>query len=191
MSEKWLYSVIGLIMGGTISALAILFAKCQWDFNLNIIDLLTLFATILLSFVVVYFTKSLDKKDLIRDLVVTDIEELCSIYQNNADIISKLDGKQLELKEAREEVNMNFHKGDLVIDLITEEIKESFPNFNKNNEGLLVRLTTGYYKWLTGGVFMTKKSFSVDLDFQKKHETELRNTIKSLKLLKHKLVKSV
>lgn len=191
MKEKHIYGLIGLIIGGIIVALCILCFKGHMDFSINIIDLVMSLATIYLSIAVVYLSKSLDKKDIIRDLVVTDIEELCSIYQNNSEVIAKLEAKTIELKDAREEINMNFHKGDLVIDLITAEIKESFPKFNKSNVDILVRLTTGYYKWLTGGNLMNQKNFTVDLNFQKEHETVLRNTIKSLKLLKHQLVKSV
>lgn len=191
MREKFTYCVIGVLTGAILTALVSQWCELKWDNTINIIDFATLLATIGLSVAVVYLSKSLDKKDIIRDLVANDIEELCSIYQSNSVTIEKLDTKTLNLQEARDEVNMNFHKGDLVIDLITEEIKESFPKFNKKNEDILLRLTTGYYKWLTGGDFMTKKNFTVDLNFQKEHETVLRNTIKSLKLLKHQLVKSV
>lgn len=182
---------MGVLTGAILTALVNQWCGLKWDNIINIIDFATLLATIGLSVAVVYLSKSLDKKDIIRDLVANDIEELCSIYQSNSVTIEKLDTKTLNLQEARDEVNMNFHKGDLVIDLITEEIKESFPKFNKKNEDILLRLTTGYYKWLTGGDFMTKKNFTVNLNFQKEHETVLRNTIKSLKLLKHQLVKSV
>ncbi len=191
MREKHIYGLVGFIIGAICTSLCVLSLKGKMDFTINIIDLIMSLATISLSVAVVYLSKSLDKKDIIRDLVVADIEELCSIYQSNAAIIEKLDSKGINLQEARDEVNMNFHKGDLVIDLITAEIKESFPKFSKKNEDILLRRTTGYYKWLTGGDLMTKKNFIVDLNFKKEHETVLRNTIKSLKILKHQLVKSV
>lgn len=66
----------------------------------------------------------------------------------------------------------------------------SFPKFKKQNSVNFVELTAKYYKWLTDGALM-KKRFQVDLDFQKAHETILRNTLTTIKLVTHKLVKSV
>ena len=190
MKDKIIFCCIGVFSGAIIMTVIISLFKGQWDFQVNIIDMSMLLATILLSVAVVYLTKSLDKKDIVRNLVVKELDELCEIYQTNSDIIKDLNDGKINLDTARQEVKMTFHKGDLVIDCIRKEIEESFPKFKKQNSVNFVELTATYYKWLTDGALM-KKRFQVDLDFQKAHETILRNTITTIKLVTHKLVKSV
>lgn len=189
MLEKILYGFIGFLLGIIITTLIFLFIPCQWDYEINIIDFLTLIATIALSVAVVYLTKSLDKKDIVRDMLIKDFNELFDIYSTNSDTIKKLNAGEIDINTAREEVKMTFHKGDLVIDCIRQEITESFPKFKKYNNVNFVELTSKYYKWLTDGDFM-KTDFQVTLDFQKSHETILRNTLTTMKIVCHKLIKS-
>lgn len=189
MQGKILYGILGLILGIILTALAFLFTQWKWDFNLNIIDFLTLIATIALSVAIVYLTKMLDHKDLIRNMLVEDFMELCNIYRVNSEIIQRLNIGEIDIETAREEIKMTFHKGDLLIDCLREEIIETFPHFKKSNDVNLVELTSKYYKWLTDGELM-KNNFQVTLEFQKAHETMLRNTLTKIKLVSHKLVKS-
>lgn len=189
MLGKILYGVLGLLVGITLTALVILFVHWQWDFSMNIIDLLTLIATIALSIAIVYLTKILDHKDLIRNMLIEDFDELCNVYRSNSEIIQRLNSGEIDIETAREEIKMTFHKGDLLIDCLRKEINESFPNFKKSNDVNLIELTSKYYKWLTDGDLM-KNNFQVTLEFQKGHETILRNTLTTIKLVSHKLVKS-
>lgn len=188
MKKEYVYGLIGILIGAVCTALIILFAKGQWDFSINIIDLLMLMATVMLSITVVYLSKSLDKKDVIRDVVVKDIEHLCDIYLANSEVISKLQKQELSLDEAKSEVNMIFHKGDLVIDMICSEFQKSFPKFHKEKKDALMNITTSYYKWLTGGDLMNDKAFTVSLNFQREHETQLLNTIKAIRLIQFEFV---
>ena len=151
-----------------------------------------LVATIVLSIVVIYLTKALNKKDIVRDLVVTDLKELSVLYEHNSEIFSKLQKGEIQLEVARKEVRMIFHKADLIIDCINKEIKESFPKFLEKTKGVnLLELTTTYYKWVTGGEFFDEKRFQVTTEFLKSHETSLYNTTSSIKLIIHKLVKFI
>ncbi len=189
-NDRIIYCVIGLLVGALVTSMVVLSCKWQWDYTINIIDFSTLLATIGLSVAVVFLTKSLDKKDVVRDMLVQDLKELCDVYSANSDIIKKLSSGDISIDTARDEIKMVFHKGDLVIDCIREELKESFPKFKKENDVNLIELTTTYYKWLTDGDLM-KNDFQITLDYQKEHETILRNTIKPIKLVIHKLVKVV
>ena len=151
-----------------------------------------LVATIVLSITVIYLTKALNKKDIVRDLVVTDLKELSILYEHNSEIFSKLQKGEIQLEVARKEVRMIFHKADLIIDCINKEIKESFPKFLEKTKGVnLIELTTTYYKWVTGGEFFDEEKFQVTTEFLKSHETSLYNTTSSIKLIIHKLIKFI
>ena len=185
---KYLIGLFGFLSGCFVSAMVILLIQGIWDFNVNIVDLLMLVATIVLSIAV----KALNKKDIVRDLVVTDLKELSVLYEHNSEIFSKLQKGEIQLEAARKEVRMIFHKADLIIDCINKEIKESFPKFLEKIKGVnLLELTTMYYKWVTGGEFFDEKKFQVTTEFLKSHETSLYNTTSSIKLIIHKLIKFI
>lgn len=191
-SMKYLIGLFGFLSGCFVSAMVILLIQGIWDFNVNIVDLLMLVATIVLSIAVIYLTKALNKKDIVRDLVVTDLKELSVLYEHNSEIFSKLQKGEIQLEAARKEVRMIFHKADLIIDCINKEIKESFPKFLEKIKGVnLLELTTTYYKWVTGGEFFDEKKFQVTTEFLKSHETSLYNTTSSIKLIIHKLIKFI
>lgn len=183
-------SILIFLSGCIITAFVILFVKGEWDFGINIIDLLMLIATIVLSVGVLYLTKSLDKKDIVRDLIAADLQSLIDLYKHNSDIFIKLQNGEIDLDTARKEVRMVFHKADLIIDCINEEVKESFPEFLKKVDDVdLLKLTSKYYKWVTGGDFFEDEKFKVLTEFVKNHETYLYNTLSSIKLITHKLVR--
>ena len=189
---KYIINILYFIVGCAFSALTILFIKGIWDFNVNIIDLLMLIATIVLSIMVLFLTKALNKKDIVRDLVVSDLKDLSELYEQNALIFSKLQHGDIPLDTAKKEVLMVFHKADLIIDCIKKEVKESFPKFSKKTKDTnLMELTTKYYKWVTGGEFFEEKKFVVTTEFLKNHETSLYNTTSSIKLIIHKLIKFI
>lgn len=184
-----IWSILSFIVGVSISAIVILFVNAQWDFSLNILDLLMLFITGGLSVVIVYLTKSLDKKTIISDFIVDDFNELCKLYHSNSEIISKLGKNDIDLKMARDEIRMVFHQADLVIDCIRKEVNESMPSFQKYNNDNLVEMTSNYYKWLTDGDIMNDPTFQISVNFQKEHETKVRQTLTALKIFMHKIVK--
>ena len=189
---KYLINILCFLAGCCVSALVILIVKGVWDFSVNIIDMLMLIATIVLSVVVIFLTKALNKKDIVRDLVVADLKDLSELYEQNSNILKKLQQGQIELEEARKEVLMVYHKADLIIDCINKEMAESFPKFSQNAADVdLVKLTTKYYKWVTGGDFIEEKKFVVTTAFLKEHETSLYNTTSSIKLIIHKLIKFI
>lgn len=76
---KFLIGLFGFLSGCFVSAMVILLIQGIWDFKVNIVDLLMLVATIVLSIAVIYLTKALNKKDIVRDIVVTDLKnyQLC------------------------------------------------------------------------------------------------------------------
>lgn len=189
---KYLIGLLSFLSGCFVSAIVILLIQGIWNFNVNIVDLLMLIATIVLSITVIYLTKALNKKDIVRDLVVTDLKELSVLYEHNSEIFSKLQKGEIQLEVARKEVRMIFHKADLIIDCINKEIKESFPKFLEKTKGVnLIELTTTYYKWVTGGEFFDEKKFQITTEFLKSHETSLYNTTSSIKLIIHKLIKFI
>jgi len=180
--------ILSFLAGIVTSALIVLFCNGKWDFNINIVDLLMLIATIVLSIVVLYLAKALDKKDIVRDIIINDIKELTSLYDHNSELFNELQNGKIDLDDTREKVMMVFHKSDLVIDSIREELNESFPKFCDKTKINLVEITTPYYKWVTGGSFFDDKNFHINSEFMKNHQTSLYNTTSSLKLIIHKLI---
>ena len=183
--------ILSFLAGIVTSALIILFCNGEWDFSINIIDLLMLIATIVLSIVVLYLAKALNKKDIVRDIIINDIKELSSLYEQNSSLFLELQNGKTNLDDTREKVMMVFHKSDLVIDSIREELNESFPKFCEKTKINLVEITTPYYKWVTGGSFLDDKNFQINSEFIKNHQTSLYNTTSSLKLIIHKLIRYI
>ena len=92
---------------------------------------------------------------------------------------------------------MLFHKSDLLIDCIKNELEESFPGFlekenkkenKKEEKNYIAKLTTPYYNWVTGGK-LYEENFRIDSEFIKDHENCLRKTTSSLKLVIHEFVR--
>lgn len=184
--KKWdLYIVIVVIFCLVLLAFVILMvARGTLCYSVNIVELCSFIATTSLAIFVVYLTKSLEKKDTARDIITKDLLELCSTYESNVHILERLEKGELSLGIARREINMIFHRGDIITDMIHDELKESFPDFHDD----IHNIVTPYWKWLTGGDLQTD-TFQIDKNFQKDHETNLRNTIAKIRIVIHRLIK--
>ena len=190
--KEWIKYILAFIGGMVLVLISLLFVKGLWDFKINIVDMLMLIVTIALSIGVLYLSKAINKKDIVRDLIVTDLEKLIELYEQNSVLFDEIQDKTIEIDTARKEVRLIFHKADLIIDCINKELGESFPLFLKKvNDADLLKITTTYYKWVTGGELFEKQDFQITTDFLKKHETSLYNTISSIKLIVHKLVRFI
>ncbi len=156
-------------------------------YQINIIDLLMLIATIFLAVAVVYLTRSLEKKDTARDLVTKDLLELCDTLNSNQGILSELSKHNMTLDDAKAEIRMVFHRSDLLTDMVNNEIKESFPKFLTTDKEI-ENITTPYWKWLTDGD-MQEANFAISQQFMRAHETQLKQTVAKIRLVIHRLVK--
>lgn len=187
-------SIISFVIGIFFSFLAILCVEGIWDFNVNIIDFLMLIATIVLSILVLYLARDLNKKDIakdiIRDSIINDVRELISLYKQNSTLFLELKKSQNKLEETRERIIMIFDKADLEIDSIKRELNEYFPGFWDKAGNNIVEITTPYYKWVTGEK-LYDKNFNINREFIKEHETILNNTTSSLKLIIRNLIRCV
>lgn len=187
-------SIISFVAGIFVSFLAILYVDGIWDFNVNIIDFLMLIATIVLSILVLYLARDLNKKDIakdiIRDLIINDMRELISLYEQNSMLFLDLKKNQINLEDARDKIRMIFHKADLEIDSIKHELNEHFQGFWDKAGNNIVEITTPYYKWVTGGK-LYDIDFNINREFIEKHETILHNTTSSLKLIIRNLIRCV
>lgn len=181
-------SILSIIVGAALGIGLIALIKGYVCYQINIIDLLMLIATIFLAVAVVYLTRSLEKKDTARDLVTTDLLELCEILNSNQKTLNRLSSQQINVEDAKAEIRMSFHRGDLMIDMVNNEIKESFPSFLKSEQEL-ENLITPYWKWLTDGD-MQEANFVINTQFIRAHETHLRQTIAKIRLMIHRLVKN-
>ena len=115
--------------------------------------------------------------------------ELCEVYSRNILIIEKLNKQEISIADANTDIRMTFHRGDVIAEMITKEINESFPDFLKDKSEIQ-NLTTSYWKWLTDGD-MQEANFAISQSFIKAHETEYRKTISNIKMIIHRLIKSV
>lgn len=181
-------SILSIIIGVALGIGILALIKGYICYQINIIDLLMLIATIFLAVAVVYLTRSLEKKDTARELVTADLLELCETLNSNQKTLNKLSSQQINIDEAKTEIRMSFHRGDLLTDMVNSEIKESFPKFLKS-EHELANLITPYWKWLTDGD-MQEANFTINAQFIRAHETHLRQTIAKIRLMIHRLVKN-
>lgn len=179
--------VCGFALGIAMALSGISVIKGYIDYNVNIIDALMLVVTTVLTIAVVYLGKFLNKKDVARDIISKDLIELCDVYCRNMLILERLSKGDISMEDAMTDIRMTFHRGDVIADMITEEIKESFPKFLKD-ENEIQNLTTSYWKWLTDGE-MQEAGFRISPVFLKAHETKVRKTIANIKLLMHRLIK--
>jgi len=183
--------IISFFLGIFASIIVFLGLNIQWNFSVNIIDLLMLITTIVLSFYVIYLTKRLEKNDIVRDLVIRDIDELCKIYQQNTTYLKELDeDNEKKREDIRRRINLVNHHADLQIDKINDELHIYFPQFfNEIGDNGIMLLTLDYTEWLTGGELMDK-DFIATTNFLKEHDTKLFEMTSQinqliLNLLKH------
>ena len=181
---------LSVLTGIGLALVGIAIYKGNIAYNINIIDTLMLVITTILTISVVYLGHSLGKKNTACDIITSDLKELCEVYSRNILIIDQLSKQEISLEDARTEIRMTFHRGDVITEMITKEIKESFPKFLKKEEKEIQNLLTPYWKWLTDGD-MQEANFAISQSFIKAHETEYRKTISSIKLVIHRLIKSV
>lgn len=183
--KKWAsYIPIVVVCLSLLGFIVLMIIKGSLCYSINIVELCSFLATIAVAIVVVYLTKSLEKRDIARDMIAKDLLELCSTYESNVRILEKLENGELSLEAARSEINMTFHRGDIITDMISKELNESFPNFKHD----ILNIATPYWKWLTGND-LQKSDFRINASFQKEHETTLRKTITDIRLVIHQLIK--
>ncbi len=178
----------GFVIGIVVILVILSFIKGWLNYEINIIDALMLVITTALTVAVVYLGNSLNKKDMARDIISKDLMELCDVYSRNMWILEQFNKGEISLNDAKADIRMTFHRGDVISDMIIEEIKESFPKFLED-EKEIQNLATSYWKWLTDGD-MQEADFIISQQFIKEHETRVRKTISEIRLVIHRLIKS-
>lgn len=158
------------------------------DFTINVIDMLMLLATIALSITALYLSKRFENNDIIKDITISDLKDLCNIYKNNSTLLNSFNTKDQE--SLTKEIIFNFNKADSLIDQINSQFKESFPKMLNKEETTshLEKITSPYWKWLTGGELMND-NFNITPKYIKEHESNLNKVIGELKIIIHRLVK--
>ena len=78
---KYIINTFFFLAGCAITALVMLLYYGHFNYEINVIDLLMLIATIALSIIVLYLSKRLENKDIIRDITISDLNDLCDIYK--------------------------------------------------------------------------------------------------------------
>lgn len=186
-----IYKILFIFIGAGLAISVMLALNGYFNYEINIIDLLMLIATVALSIIVLYLTKRLEKKDIIRDITISDLNELCSLYNKNSESFKDFESKKISLEQLQKDINMTFFKADLMIDRINLEFKESFTRLiTKYPDSRLEFITRPYWKWVTDGELM-KKDFKFTPTYMKGHETKLSNVITQIKLVIHQLVKLI
>ena len=165
----------GVAIGIVVTLVILSFIKGCINYEINIIDTLMLIITTALTIAVVYLGNSLNKRDVARDIISKDLMELCDVYSRNMSILEQLSKGEISLDDAKTDIRMTFHRGDVISDMILEEIKESFPKF-MDDKNAIQNLATSYWKWLTDGD-MQEANFVISQQFLKEHEN-IREAIK-------------
>lgn len=178
----------GVIITGILVTLVILvFIKGYIKYEVNVIDALMLVLTTVLTIAVAYMGNSYDKRSVSRDIISKDLMELCDVYCRNMLVLEQLDKGEISIDDAKSDIRMTFHRGDVISDMIVAEIKESFPKFLKD-EKEIQNIVTPYWKWLTDGE-MQEANFVMSQQFLKEHETKVRKMISEVRLVVHRLTK--
>lgn len=185
---KWIEKGVWFLAGMIVTAFLGCLCLGHIDFKVNIVDLLTLAITATISISVIYLSKMLDKKDVVRNIIVKEVDCLYDHYAKITDYLESVNGDNI--KEVRQAIMMQFFKSDLIIDRINIELKSYFPKYYKSNRLKLNDITTPYYKWLTGGTLM-ENDFQLTSEFTRIHATELNKVLSSLKLLIHEIIRSI
>ena len=172
----------GAAIGIVVTLVILSFIRGCINYEINIIDALMLIITTALTIAVVYLGNSLNKRNVARDIISKDLMELCDVYSRNMSILEQLSKGEISLDDAKTDIRMTFHRGDVISDMILEEIKESFPKF-LNDKNSIQNLATSYCD-------MQEANFVISQQFLKEHETKVRKTISDIRLVIHRLTKS-
>ena len=128
MKTRGPYILIAIVCLPLLGAIVLMIVKGTLCYSINVVELCSFLATIALAIVVVFLTKSLEKREIARDMIAKDLLELCSTYESNVHILEKLEKGKLDLDAARSEINMTFHRGDIITDMISKELLQVIPS---------------------------------------------------------------
>lgn len=148
--------------------------------QVNLVEAIDLVVTLILAVSIpIYIQTQVDNKKVIKELIVKDIEALIRTYCDNTAILTQLKQGTITLETSQEKVRSVFHRGDLIVDGITEQLKGM--GISKD-EILITAITEPYYKYLTDGN-LYEASFVIDKGFIHAHEIQLRKMTTKLKMV--------
>ena len=84
------YILIAIVCLSLLGTIVLMIVKGTLCYSVNVVELCSFLATIALAIVVVFLTKSLEKREIVRDMIAKDLLELCSTYESNVHILEKL-----------------------------------------------------------------------------------------------------
>lgn len=156
-------------------------------FDVNFAQIFSLLVTLFLAFYIPsVISKKINNKNILRDLIIKDLELLEANYQRNIEVLKLLKDKEISISEAQNKISFIFHEGDLYIDRIQQQLKMSFFPFSKKEKKSLRSMTNEYFTWLTGGDLFTD-SFNIDSKFIQIHQTLLSKNNCAIRLFLHRL----
>lgn len=180
--------IIGVI-GGILASVPISYSLVNLAAyivpQVNLVEVANLIMTLILAISIpIYIQGKIDNNKVVKDLIVKDIMGLIDNYCDNAEILMQLQQQQITLLDTQEKVRLVLHRGDLIVDGITAQLRGIGISKDKI---LITEITAPYYKYLTNGN-LYENSFTIDKDFIQAHEVELRKVATELKKIIQQLI---
>lgn len=154
---------MGALIGALFGHLIPDVPKISLDWNTGVIDLVNLLVTIFIALMIpLLLTKFLENQREVKNLIIDEMKELLKLI---AEIPGVIHGAQQEGKytsKDRDAIVRGFHKADLKLNSIIEQVSEAFPKKSKEIISCLKEPYNAYHSFITGGELMTSKFKQVD-----------------------------
>jgi len=178
--------VVGLIIGLIWKDIP----NVKFNPELKIYEVANFFLTLAIGLTIPLLVKKwVEDNRSVKSTLVDEIKNIiCTLDKINT-LISICHSKSSITKENKEEINYLFHKSELQITSLTEQLKISFDSQSKN---ILLNLKVnyhGYKDYLTGGDLMSSLFTVVDDNFFREQNTEYSKIETYLKTVIHKIHK--
>jgi len=158
--------------------------------EIKIYEIANLFLTVAIGITIPLLVKKwIEDNRSVKSVLVDEIKNIIGTLDKIKTIISSCHSCSTITKEQKDEINYLFHKSELQINSLNEQLKISFESQGKK---IIEKLKVNYhlYKdYLTGGELMLSSFVKVDDRFYREHNTEQSKIETYLKTIIHQIHK--
>lgn len=158
--------------------------------ELKIYEVANLFLTLAIGITIPLLVKKwIEDNRSVKSTLVEEIKNIICTLDKIKTLISNCHSCSSITKEQKDEINYLFHKSELQINSLNEQLKISFDSQGKKIIEKLKENYHAYKDYLTGGELMLSSFVKVDDRFFREHNTEQSKIETYLKTVIHQIHK--
>jgi hypothetical protein len=186
---NYILAVVCLATGAFFGSIG-MFGSIKVNAEINILDALSLCATLLIAFLIPTTVKKiLDDNRSVKILLVEETQDLLSLSKAVYAKINNFYTSEKQMTGAdKDAVIEAFYTAELKMDSIREQFDVSYPDKTLIHEDITIALLK-YKSFVTGGIFMNSKYIEIDHNFFMENKSEFSEFEKHVMTKVHKIHK--